>query len=141
MTRASMNIIMEWPRWMRLPVPRARAALRARVHSYIHVYTVHTVWYAVRIMLALVSRASPFTKGGRVWSTWHCGFVNVRVSHYFLGLLNHNDALRRKCCLVLCTHANRVACIQYCAVWRAPKWPARTTQNYVSATGTVYRLA
>ena len=72
-------------------------------------------------------QANPFTRGGRVWSTSHCGFVNV--SHYFLDMLTTGDAHQRKCCLTLCTHANRVACIQCSVVWYALNRPVRTTQK------------
>ena len=41
----------------------------------------------------LVSRASPFPREGRVWSTSHRGFVSV--CHDFLGVLTTNDAHRR----------------------------------------------
>ena len=67
----------------------------------------------------------------RVWSTSLCGFVNVSL--YFLGVLNQNDVLRLKCCLVQGTscHASMLTalhtCIQYGA--RRKGRPVRSEQR------------
>ena len=74
----------------------------------------------------------PLHKRGRVWSTLPCGFVNV--CHDFLGVLTTNHVHRCTYHLVLCTHANRIACIPYCVVWHAPNSPARKTSRITTSS-------